>query len=116
MTCLRHFTDHVSDKESGQDPVQKCFRSLDVLAKLVVRSRKLFLRSSVGGSGNNGSADATFGDSVRLIFDSFNRMLSHGSEAFAATQVVFLENVSAVFAHFLELVPAMEVAEFVVLM
>ena len=76
MTCLRHFTDHVSEKESQQDPIQKCFQSLEFLAKFVVRSRVLFLRSSVG------QTDNSFRDSVRLIFDSFNKMLSHSAESF----------------------------------
>ncbi|XP_059098752.1 dedicator of cytokinesis protein 3-like [Tigriopus californicus] len=109
LTCLRHFTDHVSSKEN-QEPIQKCFQSVEYIMKFVIRSRLLFIRTSVGATDNS------FRDSVKLLFDSFNKMLSHTNENFQGTQVMFLKNISAVFPHILRILPVIDVAEFVTLM
>eukprot|EP00095_Tigriopus_kingsejongensis_P008592 maker-scaffold1083_size63694-snap-gene-0.15 protein:Tk08592 transcript:maker-scaffold1083_size63694-snap-gene-0.15-mRNA-1 annotation:"dedicator of cytokinesis protein 3 isoform x2" len=109
LTCLRHFTDHVSSKEN-QEPIQKCFQSVEYIMKFVIRSRLLFIRTSVGATDNS------FRDSVKLLFDSFNKMLSHTNENFQGTQVMFLRNISAVFPHILRILPVIDVAEFVTLM
>ena len=52
LTCLRHFTDHVSTMEN-QEPIQKCFASVEYLMKFIIRSRLLFIRTSVGQADNS---------------------------------------------------------------
>ena len=109
LTCLRHFTDHVSSKEN-QDPIQKCFQSVEYIIKFVIRSRLLFILTSVG------QTDNSFRDSVKLLFDSFNKMLSHSNDNFQHTQVVFLRHITSVYQHVLRILPVIDVAEFVNLM
>ncbi len=109
LTCLRHFTDHASANEN-QEPVQRCFKVIEYLMKFVVRSRLLFLRSAVC------QTDATFQDSVRLLFDSFNRMLAQASRHLQETQSIFLHNVSKVYPHLLRIIPLEDVIEYISLL
>jgi hypothetical protein len=78
--------------------------------KFIIRSRLLFVRTSVG------QVDNSFRDSVKLLFDSFNKMLSYSNENFQKTQIVFLRHISSVYPHVLMILPVAEVAEFVTLM
>ncbi len=78
--------------------------------KFIIRSRLLFVRTSVG------QVDASFRDSVKLLFDSFNKMLSYSNDNFQNTQIIFLKHISSVYPHVLMILPVAEVAEFVTLM
>ena len=41
LSCVRHCCDLVPQTER-QEPIQKCFKSLEYIAKFVIQSRKLF--------------------------------------------------------------------------
>ncbi len=55
--------------------------------------------------------DASFRDSVKLLFDSFNQLVSQQSPQVRSAQVVFLRNVGSVLPHLATLVPQVEVAD-----
>ncbi len=55
--------------------------------------------------------DASFRDSVKLLFDSFNQLVCQRSPQVRPAQLVFLRNVGSVLPHLLSLVPAVEVAD-----
>lgn len=109
LTCLRHFTDHVTTKEN-QEPIQKCFESMEHIIKMIVKSRLLFLHSSMC------QKDRSFTDNVKLLFNSFNKMLSHTNDSLEQTQIVFLSHVSSLFPHLLRILSVVDVAEFATLM
>lgn len=75
--------------------------------KLVVRSRTLFVQTS-------GQTDVTFRDSVKLLFDSFNKMLADSNHF--DSQIIFLQHISSVYTDLLKILPPLDVAEFVALM
>ena len=56
---------------SKQEPIRKCFQSLNYVFKLVVASRQLFARAT------DGQNEEAFRCEVRLLFTSFNKMLSY---------------------------------------
>ena len=47
LSCVRHCADLVTSTER-QEPIQKCFRSLEYIFKFVIQSRSLFSRATGG--------------------------------------------------------------------
>ena len=53
-----------------QEPIQKCFKSLEYIAKFVIQSRHLFSRATGGHSEDSFVVD------IHLVFNSVNKMMS----------------------------------------
>ena len=49
LSCVRHCADLVTSTER-QEPIQKCFRSLEFIFKFIIQSRQLFARATQGNS------------------------------------------------------------------
>ena len=116
---MRHCADLVTSTER-QEPIQKCFKSLEYISKFVIQSRLLFSRAT------GGQNEDSFRVDVHLVFNSFNKMLSTAGasagksstslEAVVPTQVIFLEHISHVYPHILRELPVLDLAKLVTLM
>ena len=109
MSCVRHCADLVTSTER-QEPIQKCFRSLEFISKFIIQSRQLFARAT------NGQNEDGFRMDVHLVFNSFNKMLSTSYEVVAHTQIIFLENISSMYPHLLREMPVIDLAKLVSLL
>lgn len=109
MSCVRHCADLVTSTER-QEPIQKCFRSLEFISKFIVQSRQLFSRATQGQNEDGFRMD------VHLVFNSFNKMLSISYETVLPAQILFLEHISATFPHFLRQMPTLDLAKLITLM
>ena len=49
LSCVRHCADLVTSTER-QEPIQKCFRSLEFIFKFIIQSRQLFARATQGNN------------------------------------------------------------------
>ena len=92
-----------------QDPIRKCFQSLHYIFRLTVASRQLFSRATGGQNEDSFKVD------VHLLFNSFNKMLSCQFESVLPTQVVFLQNMSAIYPSVVQVMPLIDVAKLVTL-
>ena len=80
ISCVRHYADQVSVAEK-QEPLVKCFRSLEFIFRFVIQSRVLFSQQS------GGQNEESFRTDLYSLFNAFNKMLSISTEAATATQV-----------------------------
>ena len=81
LSCVRHCAD-LSTSTDYQEPIQKCFRSLEFISKFVIQSRILFSRAT------GGQNEDSFRIDVHLLFNSFNKMLAAAHpESILNTQV-----------------------------
>ena len=69
LSCVRHCCELVPVTER-QEPIQKCFKSLEYIAKFVIQSRHLFSRATGGHSEDSFVVD------IHLVFNSVNKMMS----------------------------------------
>ena len=53
-----------------QEPIQKCFKSLEYIAKFVIQSRYLFACAT------GGQSEDSFVVDIHLVFNSVNKMMS----------------------------------------
>ena len=101
LSCVRHCAELVPSTER-QEPIQKCFKSLEYISKFVIQSRFLFARAT------GGQNEDSFVVDIHLVFNSVNKMLSSTSDTVLPTQVIFLEHVVSTYAHFLQVLPCRE--------
>ena len=73
LSCVKHCAEMVPTTLK-QDPIRKCFQSLNYVFKLIVASRRLFARAT------GGQNEDSFRYEVHLLFNSFNKMLSYQSD------------------------------------
>ena len=106
----------------NQDPIMKCFQSLHHVFRLIVKSRQLFSLS-------HGSHEDNFMSDIRLLFHSFDKMLSFTSgkeniftktiltwtclETVLPTQTCFLLNLSSAYPSLLEVVAVLDLSQLV---
>jgi len=64
-----------------QEPIQKCFSSLEYIFKFVIQSRLLFARATGGQFGDS------FRQDVHRVFASLDKMLCISFEIILPTQV-----------------------------
>ncbi|CAH1968130.1 unnamed protein product [Acanthoscelides obtectus] len=104
LTSVQHCADWVVSFEK-QEPIQKCFKSLEYIFKLIIQSRLLFSRATGG----------TFEDSFRRdlfnVFTSLNKMLTINDNHIINTQVALLLAVSSVYEQLTEVLPTLEVTK-----
>ena len=138
MSCVGHCADccPVTSIER-QEPIQKCFRALEFIAKFIIHSRQLFARATQGmllsisslldNAPNkvrypketpliSGQNEDGFRMDVHMVFNSFNKMLSVCYDSIVPAQTLFLEHISSVYPHFLQALPTLDLAKLITLM
>lgn len=82
LSSVQHCADWVSSTEK-QEPIQKCFRSLEYIFKFIIHSRLLFSQSTGGLYEDNFRRD------LLLVFSALNKMLTVTYDVILPTQVIF---------------------------
>ncbi|GAB6029592.1 hypothetical protein CHUAL_005335 [Chamberlinius hualienensis] len=103
ILCLKQYSDSVATTER-QEPIQKCFRSLEYIFKFIVQSRILYVRAS-------GEDDEDlFREDLEILFTSFRNMLSINADNVLSTQIMFLANLSLICDQLIKVIPLQETA------
>lgn len=82
LTSIQHCADNVSAFEK-QEPIQKCFKSLEYIFKLIIQSRLLFSKAT------GGHFEDSFRRDLYCVFSSLNAMLKINDPHIINTQVTF---------------------------
>jgi len=77
---VQHCADWVSSTDK-QEPIQKCFRSLEYIFKFIIQSRLLFSRAT------GGQYEDSFKKDLYNVFTALNNMLAMSSDIILPTQV-----------------------------
>lgn len=80
LSSIQHCAELVMSTER-QEPIQKCFRSLEYIFKFVIQSRLLFSRAT------GGQFEDSFRYDVHRVFASLDKMLCSSFEMILPTQV-----------------------------
>ncbi|KAJ8929040.1 hypothetical protein NQ314_018309 [Rhamnusium bicolor] len=104
LTSVQHCADWVVSFEK-QEPIQKCFKSLEYIFKLIIQSRLLFSRAT-GGHFEDSFRRDLFG-----VFASLNKMLTINDSHIINTQVALLLAISAVYEQLIEVLPTLEITK-----
>lgn len=102
LSSVQHCADYVQTS-GNQEPLQKCFRSLEYIFKFIIQSRLLFARAT------EGQYEETFRKDLFLLFKALNAMLSKNNPVTLNTQVAMLHSISAVFEQLTQVLPTVEV-------
>lgn len=81
MSSVQHCAELVMSTDR-QEPIQKCFRSLEYIFKFVIQSRVLFSRAT------GGQFEDSFRYDVHRVFASLDKMLCSSFEMILPTQVL----------------------------
>lgn len=101
LTSVQHCADWVVSFEK-QEPIQKCFKSLEYIFKLIIQSRLLFSRAT------GGHFEDSFRRDLYSVFSSLNKMLKINDPHIINTQVALLLAISAVYEQLNEVLPTIE--------
>ncbi|XP_050303860.1 dedicator of cytokinesis protein 3 isoform X2 [Anthonomus grandis grandis] len=101
LTSVQHCSDNVVSFEK-QEPIQKCFKSLEYIFKLIIQSRLLFSRAT------GGHFEDSFRRDLYSVFSSLNHMLKINHPHIINTQVALLLAISAVYEQLNEVLPTIE--------
>nr|CAD7269153.1 unnamed protein product [Timema shepardi] len=104
LSSVQHCADWVSSTEK-QEPIQKCFRSLEYIFKFIIQSRLLFARATGGQYEDNFKKD------LYNVFTALNKMLSSSYDVILPTQCALLHSISAVYEQLMQVLPVMEVTK-----
>ncbi|KAK8389640.1 hypothetical protein O3P69_008971 [Scylla paramamosain] len=85
ISCVKHLSDLCPQTEK-QEPIMRCFRSLEYIFKFIIQSRLLFARAT------GGQNEDSFRVDVDSLFESFARMLNMNLENIEASQMTLLEH------------------------
>nr|XP_018899728.1 PREDICTED: dedicator of cytokinesis protein 3 isoform X2 [Bemisia tabaci] len=102
LSSVQHCADWVSSTEK-QEPIQKCFRSLEYIFKFIIHSRLLFSQSTGGLYEDNFRRD------LLLVFSALNKMLTVTYDVILPTQIALLYGISAVYDQLVLVLPILEV-------
>lgn len=86
LCCVQQCSDKAMSIDCKHEPIQQCFRAFEILFKLVIQSRRLYVRAA---SQNNQEKD-DFRQYVQSLFATFNKVVSLPNENLINTQVEFL--------------------------
>lgn len=89
MTSVQHCAERVSSTDK-QEPMQKCFGSLEYIFKFIIESRLLFSRAT------GGQYEDSFRRDLYHVFNALTKMLATSYEVILPTQVALLHSISAV--------------------
>jgi hypothetical protein len=84
LSSVQHCADWVSSTDK-QEPIQKCFRSLEYIFKFIIQSRLLFSRAT------GGQYEDSFKKDLYNVFTALNNMLAMSSDIILPTQVQCLD-------------------------
>ncbi|XP_049823045.1 dedicator of cytokinesis protein 3 isoform X2 [Aethina tumida] len=104
LTSVQHCADYVLQFEK-QEPIEKCFKSLEYIFKLIIQSRLLFSKAT------GGHFEDSFRRDLYSVFSSLNRMLKLNHTQIINTQVALLLSVSAVYEQLTEVLPTIEITK-----
>ncbi|CAG2063574.1 unnamed protein product, partial [Timema podura] len=104
LSSVQHCADWVSSTEK-QEPIQKCFRSLEYIFKFIIQSRLLFARATGGQYEDNFKKD------LYNVFTALNKMLSSSYDVILPTQCALLHSISAVYEQLMQVLPVIEVTK-----
>ncbi|XP_015108826.1 dedicator of cytokinesis protein 3 isoform X1 [Diachasma alloeum] len=104
LSSVQHCAEWVTAAEK-QEPIMKCFRSLEYIFKFIIQSRLLFARATAG------QYEDSFRRDLFSVFVALNKMLTIPYEMVQDSQRALLMSVSAVFEELTQLLPALEVAK-----
>lgn len=103
LSSVQHCADWVTAAEK-QEPIMKCFRSLEYIFKFIIQSRLLFSRATAG------QYEDSFKRDLYCVFAALNKMLSISCDVVLLSQVALLLSISAVFEQLVAVLPVLEVA------
>ncbi|XP_015839076.1 dedicator of cytokinesis protein 3 isoform X1 [Tribolium castaneum] len=104
LTSVQHCADWVLSFDK-QEPIQKCYKSLEYIFKLIIQSRLLFSRATCG------QYEDSFRRDLYSVFSSLNKMLTVNDPHIINTQVALLLSISAVYEQLIEVLPTIEVTK-----
>ncbi|XP_050437512.1 dedicator of cytokinesis protein 3 isoform X2 [Adelges cooleyi] len=104
LSSVQHCAELVMSTDR-QEPIQKCFRSLEYIFKFVIQSRVLFSRAT------GGQFEEIFRSDVHRVFASLDKMLCSSFDMILPTQIALLQSSSDVFDQLVQVLPVIEVAK-----
>ncbi|KAK9889845.1 hypothetical protein WA026_007208 [Henosepilachna vigintioctopunctata] len=104
LTSVQHCADWILSFEK-QEPIQKCYKSLEYIFKLIIQSRVLFSRATCG------QFEDSFKRDLYAVFNSLNKMLIMSEPNVINTQVALLMSISSVYEQLLDVLPTLEVSK-----
>ncbi|KAK7862569.1 hypothetical protein R5R35_004185 [Gryllus longicercus] len=104
LSSVQHCADWVNSTEK-QEPIQKCFRSLEYIFKFIIQSRLLFARAT------GGQYEDSFRKDLYNVFYALHKMLGASNDIILPTQVALLHSISAVYEQLLLVLPILEVTK-----
>ncbi|XP_076248536.1 dedicator of cytokinesis spg isoform X2 [Calliopsis andreniformis] len=104
QTSVQHCADWVTVTEK-QEPIIKCFRSLEYIFKFMIQSRLLFARATAG------ECEDSFKRDLYRVFAALNKMLGLQQEMVLHSQIALLHSISAVFEQLMAVLPVLKVAK-----
>lgn len=103
MTSVQHCAERVSSTDK-QEPMQKCFGSLEYIFKFIIESRLLFSRAT------GGQYEDSFRRDLYHVFNALTKMLGTSYEVILPTQVALLHSISAVLEQLTQVLQVPEVS------
>lgn len=104
LSSVQHCADWVTAAEK-QEPIIKCFRSLEYIFKFIIQSRLLFARATAG------QYEDSFKRDLYCVFAALNKMLGIPYDMVLHSQIALLYSISAVFEQLVAVLPVLEVAK-----
>lgn len=104
LSSVQHCADWVTAAEK-QEPIIKCFRSLEYIFKFIIQSRLLFARATAG------QYEDSFKRDLYCVFAALNKMLGIPYEMVLNSQMALLYSISPVFEQLIAVLPVLEVAK-----
>lgn len=104
LSSVQHCADWVTAAEK-QEPIIKCFRSLEYIFKFIIQSRLLFARATAG------QYEDSFKRDLYCVFVALNKMLGIPYDMVLHSQIALLYSISAVFEQLVAVLPVLEVAK-----
>ncbi|PNF19255.1 hypothetical protein B7P43_G08017, partial [Cryptotermes secundus] len=104
LSSVQHCADWVSSTDK-QEPIQKCFRSLEYIFKFIIQSRLLFSRAT------GGQYEDSFKKDLYSVFTALNKMLAMSSDVILPTQVALLHSISAVYEQLTDVLPVLKITK-----
>ncbi|XP_034947378.1 dedicator of cytokinesis protein 3 [Chelonus insularis] len=104
LSSVQHCADWVTAAEK-QEPIMKCFRSLEYIFKFIIQSRLLFARATAG------QYEDSFKRDLYCVFAALNKMLTLPYEMVLLSQVALLLSISSVFEQLVAVLPVLEIAK-----
>lgn len=104
LSSVQHCADWVTAAEK-QEPIIKCFRSLEYIFKFIIQSRLLFARATAG------QYEDSFKRDLYCVFAALNKMLGIPYDMVLHSQIALFYSISAVFEQLVAVLPVLEVAK-----